>query len=84
MRGRRGTLNPVMSAPVIDLPATPAPTRAWTPRRVLVTRSAADLPHTGEILTNSARALPAATMMMAGALVAGGFLVARAFEQRRY
>ncbi|MFL6063168.1 MAG: spore photoproduct lyase family protein [Friedmanniella sp.] len=28
----------------------PAPSRTWTPRRVLVTRSAADLPHTAEIL----------------------------------
>jgi spore photoproduct lyase len=39
-----------MSAPVIDLPAAPAPSRLWTPKRVLVTRAAADLPHTAEIL----------------------------------
>jgi spore photoproduct lyase len=32
------------------LPDAPAPTRIWTPKRVLVTRSAADLPHTAEIL----------------------------------
>ncbi|WP_375425239.1 spore photoproduct lyase family protein [uncultured Friedmanniella sp.] len=39
-----------MSAATIDLPATPTPSRIWTPKRVLVTRSAADLPHTAEIL----------------------------------
>jgi len=32
------------------LPATPTPSRLWTPKRVLVTRAAADLPHTAEIL----------------------------------
>ena len=46
----------VMSAPVIDLPAAPAPSRIWTPKRVLVTRSAADLPHTDEILRRCAAA----------------------------
>jgi spore photoproduct lyase len=35
---------------VIDLPTAPAPSRIWTPKRVLVTRSAAELPHTAEIL----------------------------------
>jgi spore photoproduct lyase len=45
-----GVLDSVMSAPVTDLPAAPAPSRIWTPKRVLVTRSAADLPHTAEIL----------------------------------
>ena len=43
-------LSLVMSAPVIDLPTAPTPSRLWTPKRVLVTRSAADLPHTAEIL----------------------------------
>ena len=32
------------------LPLTPTPSRIWTPKRVLVTRAAADLPHTAEIL----------------------------------
>ncbi|WP_375433196.1 spore photoproduct lyase family protein [uncultured Friedmanniella sp.] len=32
------------------LPLTPAPTRIWTPKRVQVTRAAAELPHTAEIL----------------------------------
>jgi len=32
------------------LPVTPTPSRIWTPKRVLVTRAAADLPHTAEIL----------------------------------
>ncbi len=39
-----------MTAPLIDLPTAPAPTRLWTPKRVLVTRAAAEQPHTAEIL----------------------------------
>ncbi len=39
-----------MSSSTIDLPAAPTPSRVWTPRRVLVTRAAAELPHTAEIL----------------------------------
>ena len=39
-----------MTAPLIDLPAAPTPTRLWTPKRVLVTRAAAEQPHTAEIL----------------------------------
>ena len=39
-----------MTAPLIDLPLAPTPTRLWTPKRVLVTRAAAELPHTAEIL----------------------------------
>ena len=54
----------VMSAPVIDLPAAPAPSRIWTPKRVLVTRSAADLPHTAEILRRCAAAgVPDVTLL---------------------
>lgn len=37
-------------------------------------------PRAGEIAVNSARAMPVASVMMAGALVAGGWLVARAFQ----
>jgi hypothetical protein len=36
-------------------------------------------PHAGEIVTNGARAMPATTMVMAAGLVAGGWLMARAF-----
>ncbi|CAA9304916.1 MAG: Spore photoproduct lyase [uncultured Friedmanniella sp.] len=39
-----------MTASLTDLPAAPAPTRLWTPKRVLVTRAAAEQPHTAEIL----------------------------------
>jgi spore photoproduct lyase len=39
-----------MTAELIDLPAAPTPTRRWTPKRVLVTRAAAEQPHTAEIL----------------------------------
>ena len=45
-----------MTAELMDLPAAPAPSRVWTPKRVLVTRSAADLPHTAEILRRCAAA----------------------------
>jgi len=37
-------------------------------------------PHAGEIAVNSVRAMPVTTMVMAGALVAGGWLMARAFQ----
>jgi hypothetical protein len=37
-------------------------------------------PHAGEIAMNTARAMPAGTMVMAAALVAGGWLMARALE----
>jgi spore photoproduct lyase len=40
----------------MDLPTAPTPTRLWTPKRVLVSRSAADLPHTAEILRRCAAA----------------------------
>jgi hemerythrin superfamily protein len=36
-------------------------------------------PHAGEIVTNGVRAMPATSMIMAAALVAGGWLIARAF-----
>ena len=35
-------------------------------------------PHAGEMIVNSARAMPASTMVMGAALVAGGYLMARA------
>lgn len=35
-------------------------------------------PHAGEIVKNTARAMPATTMLMAAALVAGGWMMARA------
>jgi len=38
------------------LPDVPTPSRIWTPKRVLVTRAAADLPHTAEILRRCERA----------------------------
>jgi hemerythrin superfamily protein len=41
-------------------------------------------PRAAEIASNSARAMPAATMLMAGGLLAGGYLLKRAFEQRRH
>jgi spore photoproduct lyase len=34
----------------MDLPTAPTPSRLWTPKRVLVSRAAADLPHTAEIV----------------------------------
>lgn len=37
-------------------------------------------PHAGEIAVNTAKAMPASTMMMAAALVAGGYLMARALD----
>ena len=40
----------------MDLSPAPTPTRLWTPKRVLVTRAAADLPHTAEILRRCERA----------------------------
>jgi hypothetical protein len=40
-------------------------------------------PHAGEIAVNSARAMPAATMLLAGGLLAGGWLLGRAFDSRR-
>ncbi len=39
-----------MSTNVSNLPATPVPSRIWTPKRVLVTGAAAEQPHTAEIL----------------------------------
>jgi spore photoproduct lyase len=43
-----GTFSLVMTAPT--LVEAPAPTRVWTPKRVLVTRSAAERPHGRRIL----------------------------------
>lgn len=60
-----------MSAPVIDLPAAPVPTRVWTPKRVLVTRSAADLPHTAEILRRCAAAGVSDVTMLANDRLTG-------------
>lgn len=37
-------------------------------------------PHAREIMVNSARAMPATAMVLAAALVAGGWLVARALS----
>ncbi len=50
MRGRPQTLHSMMIAELTDLPAAPTPSRLWTPKRVLVTRAAAEQPHTAEIL----------------------------------
>ena len=41
-------------------------------------------PHAGEMIGNSARAMPAGTMLMAGGLLAGGYLIKRAFDHRRH
>ncbi|MCW7538764.1 hemerythrin domain-containing protein [Aquabacterium sp. A7-Y] len=42
-------------------------------------------PHTGEIASNTARAMPASTMVMAaGGLLAGGLLLKKALELRRH
>ncbi|MED5618802.1 hemerythrin domain-containing protein [Ideonella sp. BN130291] len=41
-------------------------------------------PRVAEIAGNSALAMPAGTMLMAGGLLAGGYLLKRAFEQRRH
>lgn len=42
-------------------------------------------PHIGQMIAGNARAMPAGTtMLMAGGLLAGGYLIKRAFEQRRH
>jgi len=41
-------------------------------------------PHAAEIAGNTARAMPAGTMLMAGGLLAGGYLLKRAFDHRRH
>ena len=41
-------------------------------------------PRLGEIAGATARAMPGATMLMAGGLLAGGYLLSRAFGQRRH
>lgn len=41
-------------------------------------------PRIGEIAGNTARAMPGATMLMAGGLLAGGLLLKKAFEPRRH
>jgi len=55
--GRPGVVTTIPAAALVapdllaeTLPATPTPTRRWTPKRVLVTRAAAGLAHTAEIL----------------------------------
>jgi spore photoproduct lyase len=44
---------PTAQLPVLD---APAPTRLWTPKRVLVTRSAAERPHGQRVLARLAAA----------------------------
>jgi hypothetical protein len=41
-------------------------------------------PHAGEMALNTARSMPAATMLAAGTLLAGGFLLGKAIEHRRH
>jgi hypothetical protein len=40
-------------------------------------------PRAAEIAGNTVRAMPAGAMLMAGGLLAGGYLLKRAFDQRR-
>ena len=49
-------LLPADLLPADLLPAVPAPSRIWTPKRVLVTRAAAEQPHTAEIVSRCERA----------------------------
>ena len=41
-------------------------------------------PHAGEMAMNTARAMPASTMLMAGGLLAGAYLLGRGIEHRRH
>lgn len=41
-------------------------------------------PHAGEMAVHSARAMPATTMLAAGGLIAGGYLLGRALQHRRH
>jgi len=41
-------------------------------------------PHAGEMAMNTARAMPAGTMLMAGGLLAGAYLLGRGLEHRRH
>lgn len=41
-------------------------------------------PHMGEIAMNQVRAMPASTMLMAGGLLAGAWLLGRGMQQRRH
>jgi hemerythrin superfamily protein len=50
-----------------------------TKRRMQLAR-----PHAAEIAVNSARAMPAGTMLVAGGLLAGAYMLGRSIEQRRH
>lgn len=41
-------------------------------------------PHAGKIAMNTARSMPAGTMLVAGGLLAGAYLLGRGLEQRRH
>jgi hemerythrin superfamily protein len=51
----------------------------WTRRRVKMMAERA-----GEITSNAARGMPKSTMLLAGGMLAGGYLLKRAFESRRH
>jgi hemerythrin superfamily protein len=51
----------------------------WTRRRVKMMAERA-----GEITSNAARGMPRSTMLLAGGMLAGGYLLKRAFESRRH